>query len=176
VPQLLFGLLLAGLVIVQARVLPEITLVQVRPNLLLVTLVLWTIARGPREGALWAFATGLFLDLVTLMPLGTHAPALLAAVAAGALARGQPFRLGVLVPMLAVLGATVVHDAVLLLVERATADLPATLVRLSLLAGILNLILTPLLAVLTGRLDGWLRRLEETLGRPEPPRPARRRS
>jgi rod shape-determining protein MreD len=170
VPRFLLGLTLVVATLAQTVVLPELTLLQVRPNLVVVLILLWTIARGPREGAWWAFGTGLFLDLVTLGPLGAHAVALLGVVVAALPARTPRFRLGLVLPMLAALGATVVHDALLLLTEGARATLLPSLLQLSLLTGLLNLAIVPLVSLLIDRLQRWQLDLEETLGRPPPPR------
>jgi rod shape-determining protein MreD len=174
VPRLLFALTLAAALVLQASILPELPLSQVRPNLLLVLILLWTIARGPREGALWAFGVGLAVDLVTLAPLGAHALALLSAVLVGDTSRTSRFRLGLLLPMVAVLGATVVHDLVLLLVERASLGLVLSLAPFSLLAGLLNLVCTPLLYLWTTWLHRWLLDVETTAGRPTRSQPASR--
>jgi rod shape-determining protein MreD len=169
VPRLLFALALVAAVSLQAAILPRIALLQVHPNLLLVLILLWTHARGPRESALWAFGAGLLLDLLTLAPLGSHALALLGVVVAGAISRTPRFRLGLLLPMLTALGATFVHDALLLLVQ-GTGGLLPTLLRLSLPAGLLNLVTLPPLHLLTDWLNRWILLQEETFGRPQPPR------
>ena len=68
------------------------------------------------------------------------------------------------------LGATVVHDALLLLTEGARATLLPSLLQLSLLTGLLDLAIVPPASLLIDRLQRWQLDLEETLGRPPPPR------
>jgi rod shape-determining protein MreD len=168
VPRVLFALALILAVSLQAAILPQIALLQVRPNFILVLILLWSIARGPREGALWAFGTGIVLDLLSLAPLGAHALALIGVVGVGAVSRTPRFRLGLLLPMLSALAATFVHDTVLLLAQ-AAGNLGPSLLRLSLPASLLNLISVPLLALIVNWLQHWLQMQEETIGRPRPP-------
>jgi rod shape-determining protein MreD len=174
VPRFVLGLAIAVAALVQAAVLPDLILVQVRPNLVLVLVLLWTITRGAREGALWAFGAGLFLDLLTLAPLGVHALALLSVVGVSALARSRRFSLGLLLPMAAALAATLVHDGVLLALQGSDlATIVASLLRLSLLTGMLNLMIVPVIFFFTAWLARWVAQMEETFGRPRP-RPAGR--
>jgi rod shape-determining protein MreD len=171
VPRPLLALTIAAAALLQAAVLPDLTLLQVRPNLVLVLVLLWTIARGTREGALWAFGAGLFLDLLTLAPLGLHALALLSVAGVAALCRTPRFRLGLLLPMAAALAATVLHDAVLLVAQGGDLGrLLPSLLRLSLLTGLLDLVAVPISYLYVAWLNRWVVRLEETIGRPQPPR------
>lgn len=170
-PRPLLALTIAAAALLQAAVLPELTLLQVRPNLVLVLVVLWTIARGGREGAVWAFGAGLFLDLLTLAPLGLHALALLSAAGIAALCRTPRFRLGLLLPMAVALATTLLHDMVLLAVQGSELSrLLPSLLRLSLLTGLLNLAAVPIVHPFVAWLNRWVVRLEETIGRPQPPR------
>lgn len=175
-PRLLLALAILLAALLQAAVLPQLILLQARPNLVLVLILLWTIARGAREGALWAFGAGLFLDLITLAPLGSHALALLGVTVVGAFNRTPRFRIGLLLPMLAALGATFVHDAILLLLGGAGLSTVTTLLRLSLLTSLINLATVPVMSLLTERLHRWVALQEETLGRPQPPGASTRRS
>lgn len=163
----MLGALLVAAIFLQAAVLPRLTLVQVRPNLVLVLVLLWTTMRGGREGALWAFGAGLLLDALTLAPYGSHALALLAVVPIGVACRHSRFSLGLLLPMAGALVATLAHDGVLLVLQGESATgLVQMLSRLSLLSGLLNLALTPLLALVLLQLHHWLRRQEEAFGHP----------
>jgi rod shape-determining protein MreD len=168
-PRLLLGLAMMIAMLLQSLALPVIGPLQVRPNLVLSLLLLWTIARGGAEGALWAFGAGLLLDLLTLGTIGEHGLALIAAVLIGRIARTPRFRLGLVPPMIAALLATLGHDLVLLLIQGGAGQLPASLLRLSLLSGILTLAATPLLSLFTAWLAAWQLDNEATFGRPPPP-------
>jgi rod shape-determining protein MreD len=173
-PRLLFALAIAVAVLLQAAVLPQIAELQVRPDLALILILLWSIARGLREGAIWAAATGFALDLLTIAPLGTHVLPLLSVAAIGEANRIPRFRMGLLQPMAAAFVATLAHDLLLLLIQGAGFDAIPIMIRLSLLAGLLNFLVLPLLAILTTWLDNWVIEQQESYGRPQPPRrPAR---
>jgi rod shape-determining protein MreD len=175
-PRLILAVIVAGAILAQASLLPRLTMLAVRPNLVLVLVLLWTIARGGREGAMLAFGAGLLLDVVTLSGLGTHALALLAVVPLGVACRTSSFSLGLLLPMLAAVAATLLHDAVLLLLQGTPVTVVTqSLVRLSLLGGILNLAMLPLLSIITSWLSRWVALQEETAGRPRAMRALSRR-
>ena len=165
-PRFLLAAAIVCAALLQAAVLPQLTPLQVRPNLVLVLVLLWTVARGLREGAIWAFGAGLFLDLVKLGPLGAHALALLGVAAIGALSRLAGFQLGLLQPMLAALAPPLAPAAVLLVAGGAGSGLAGTLLRLSLLGGLFNLVTVPAVALLTDRLHRWVVHEEESFGRP----------
>lgn len=76
--ELALALLLLGLALVQAALLPRP--LGFAPNLLLLLTVCQTLLAGPVTAARWAFYGGLGLDLCAGSPLGSHALALLAAV------------------------------------------------------------------------------------------------
>jgi rod shape-determining protein MreD len=156
-------LLAALAVVIQATIWPTLP---VRPNVALVLVLLWTIARGPREGLFWAFGVGFFTDLVTVAPFGTHALALLPVVVAAAATRAPPLRLGLLLTMLGALAATLAHDAALLALQGVLGNLLPSLIRLSLLTGLLNIAAVALLQPLVTRLHDWQRRIDDTIGRP----------
>lgn len=174
-PRLCLVMLLLAAAWLQTASWPIVTRLHTQPNLLLVLIMLWTIARGAREGAVWAFGGGLLLDLVTLAPLGSHGLALLSVVGIGHLGRSPRWNIGLLPTMGTALVATLVHDTVLLILQGASLNLAPSLLRVSLLTGLLNLAATPLLSLLTTWLNGWLLEITERAGRPQPPRPANRR-
>ena len=166
-PRLLLAGLLFLAILFQSILLPEVTTLQVRPNIVLILILLWTAARGPREGALWAFGVGIAMDLIVLAPLGAHALALLGVVVVGWVGRAPRFRLQLVPPMLAALAATLIHDALLLLAQGITTGLPLILLNFSLLAGLLNLVVTPLVMLPASLLQQWLQEQEATFGRPQ---------
>jgi rod shape-determining protein MreD len=175
-PRLVLAVLMTTAAFLQVAVLPRLAMLLVRPNLVLILVVLWTAHRGGREGAMWAFGAGVLLDALTLAPLGSHALALLAVVPIGVACRRSRFSLGLLLPMVGVLVGSLVYDAVLLVLQGETlAGLGLALTRVSLLSGLLSLALAPPLALVTTRLNRWLTRQEESVGRPRATRVAGRR-
>src|SRR5262245_36513159 len=78
-----FALLLISLATVQATFVPALGVFGVFPDFVLVFLLIWSAARGVGEGLIWAFGLGIWLDLLTMDPLGTHAIALLVVAVIG---------------------------------------------------------------------------------------------
>ncbi|MGC8872991.1 MAG: rod shape-determining protein MreD [Chloroflexia bacterium] len=73
--------------LLQATAMPRLPLLGVRPDLVLVGVLAWTIVRGLHEGAIGAFVGGIAMDLLSPSWLGSHTLALLlVTVAVGALA------------------------------------------------------------------------------------------
>lgn len=73
---IVFGLFgLASLL--QSAALPAPTLAQAQPNLVLILVAGWGVARGAHQGVAWALAGGLILGLSSIAPLGSIALALI---------------------------------------------------------------------------------------------------
>ncbi|MGH2457140.1 MAG: rod shape-determining protein MreD [Candidatus Limnocylindria bacterium] len=144
--------------IVHAGLAPVIEIAGVRPNLVLVAVVLVTALLGFGPGIVWAFVAGLTANLLVQDPLGSLSLGLLlvaAAVAGGARLLG---RLTWVYPVLAGFAGSVVADVVTLGVFGLVGE-PlriATPVQLILPAAVLNAAIVGLLLyparVATGRL------------------------
>ncbi len=117
--------LLAFLVgIVHAAIAPVIVLGGVKPNLVLVAVVLVTVLIGFLPGITWAFVAGLAVNLLVGAPLGSVPLTMLivaALVAGGARVLG---RLTWIYPIVAVLVGSIVADALTLLLGQLVADAP----------------------------------------------------
>ncbi len=59
-----------GLALIQSSLGPFLTIADVRPDLVLVAVIGWTLLRGSKEGVLWAIIGGLCLDLLSSGPFG----------------------------------------------------------------------------------------------------------
>lgn len=108
--------------IVHAGLAPVIEIADVRPNLILVSVVLVTALLGFGPGILWAFAGGLTANLLVQDPLGSLPLALLlvsAMVAGGSRVLG---RLTWVYPVLAAFAGSVLADLIKLGVYRLVDD------------------------------------------------------
>lgn len=114
----LYSILLILLALLQATIVPAIPYVDVRPDLVLLLVLAWTMVRGTTEGAVGAMVGGLALDIFSPLPLGTHALALLMVIVpVGWL--GAPFYRGNLVfPIGGAFLATVLYNVLLLALSR----------------------------------------------------------
>ena len=93
----------------QASVFSRIALGAAAPQLVLLSVVAWSLVRGPMEGIFWGFAGGLFYDLATGGPVGVSALAMVAVAALAGSIGGRTFGSNPLLPMLAVFAATVLY-------------------------------------------------------------------
>lgn len=157
-PRVIFAALLALVVMAQATLLPMAGVIGIKPDLVLVLLLLWGAVRAPREGLLWAFAAGLLLDLLTLAPPGVNALALLPVVVVGWFSRTRAFQSGLFFPLLMALAASVAHDLVLVALGPLLGGgaSPLAVLRLGVLGALLNMLVMPPLYVLIQLLDRWI--------------------
>ncbi len=162
IPRGLFAVLLLLLALIQAAILPAVGTLVIKPHLVLVALLLWSMGREPREGLLWAFGAGMLLGLLTLSRLGVDALALLPVVVVGWFSRSPYFRSGLFFPMVMALAATLAHDLTLALVASLTGDYVSLLgiARLGVLGALLNMLAVPPLYAIVYLLDGWIGRIE----------------
>jgi len=146
VTRVFFGLILILTAFAQATIFPTVRVLGgMGPDLVLVLILVWSGLHGSREGMVWAFALGLLLDLLTLDPLGSNALALLPVALIGGLASRRLFHSGLIIPMLAVVAATLAHQ--LMSVSLSTlAGFHYTLlvsVKFGLLTALLNVLVVP---------------------------------
>ena len=133
--------------IVHAALAPVIVVAGVKPNLVLVVVVLITILAGFQTGITWAFVGGLTANLLVGEPLGTVPLAMLivaALTAGGARAFG---RLTWIYPVLAVFAGSIAADLMTLAFGQliGEADIGRLPVDLILAAAALNTVLAALL-------------------------------
>src|SRR5690348_9505086 len=100
-------LVLACEAALQASVLARFSFAGAAPQLVLLSVVCWSLARGPVEGMVWGFAGGLLLDLASGGPVGVSALAMVAMAGATGSFAGRLFSSNPLLPMVAVFGATI---------------------------------------------------------------------
>lgn len=145
VARFLFATTLFFTGLIQASLLPSLALLEIMPNFALVFLLIWSASYGPEEGMLWAFGLGLWLDVLTLAPLGTHSIALLVVALVGGAVRGQFFRSGAILPVVAVIGATLAFGMIRMTMQYLSGG-PVSFVaslRLAVIAAFLNALVVP---------------------------------
>lgn len=140
-----FALLLLLTALLQATFLPALGFIDMGPDFALLLLLLWSASSGIAEGMIWAFGLGLWLDLLSMQPLGTHAIPLLIVAIIGGLVGTHLLRSGFLLPMATVFGVTIAYDVTSLIVALfagKTIDAPGA-VRLMLSSSLLNVLVVP---------------------------------
>ena len=93
--------------------MPLFTLWGVKPDLTLLVVVSWGLARGVRDGAVWGIIGGIMLDFMSGAPFGGHAIAVSLASALVGLATRNLFRFGFVLPLMAAVVSTVIYDLAL---------------------------------------------------------------
>ncbi len=168
-PRVIFAVIMIVLALLQTTVVPMGRIIGITPNLVLVALFLWSALREPREGLIWAFGIGIFIDLLTLTPLGTTALGLLPVAILGWIGRSRYFQSGLIFPLLMTMVATIVHSLTVFCLSwllyfvnlapvGSTQLSLLTTLRLALLSALLNAIIVPPLYLVMQLLDRWIGR------------------
>lgn len=110
------------LALMQGPLLFALFPLDVTPNLVLVVVVLWAGYHEMREGLIWAFVTGILLDVLAFAPLGAHAFALMLVVLAIEPVRRRVFGGNHAWAFLAVFVAGLLYDALFLVISRAAGE------------------------------------------------------
>lgn len=103
------ALLLALEAVLQVSLFSRISLGGGAPQVVLLTVVCWSLAEGPREGAIWGFMGGLLYDLASGSPVGVSALAMVTVAAAAGLFGSRMFGSNPLLPMLTVFVASLAY-------------------------------------------------------------------
>ena len=140
-------LLLVGTALAQTTLSPRLAILGVQPNVVLLVVLSWSMLQGGREGMLWGFGGGVFLDLLSGAPFGTSALSLLLVGFLAGLGEASVFRTSLSFPLIVSFASSLLHDVVflaILWVMGWTVDWATSLWRLVLPAAVLNTALMPL--------------------------------
>ncbi len=99
--------LLASLV--QTTTAAQIEIKGVKPDLVLLLVVIGTLIYGSRPGVVWAFIGGIIMDIFSGGPMGSSSLALMAAVVVAGLGHRTLSRYNLLVPIGAMIAGTLVY-------------------------------------------------------------------
>jgi len=108
-------LLLIATVIIQTTAMPHLTIMGVKPDLVLLMVISWSLLRGAQEGVIWALIGGMGLDLLSGAPFGTSTVALVALSLLAGMGELSVFRTHITLPLIATLIATLAYDLFFLL-------------------------------------------------------------
>jgi rod shape-determining protein MreD len=144
----LAALLLAFEAALQASVVSRISIGAAGPQLVLLSVVAWSLARGPVEGIFWGFTGGLFYDLASGGTVGVSALSMVAVAAVAGAFGGRMFGTNPLLPMLGVFGATIAYfviESFLLATLHQPTDWLAVMADVALPTALANAILSLLI-------------------------------
>jgi len=116
----LFVALLLIVALLQATFLPQLRILGVKPELMLLSVLSWSLLRGAEEGLVWAFLGGLMLDLFSGGPLGASTLALLAVSFLSGLIEPAVAHTSFLLPLVVALGGTLLYQGLFLSVVQLT--------------------------------------------------------
>ncbi len=102
------------LALLQGALMPTIPLLGIRPDLILVLLLAWTMVRGVREGVVGAFIAGLALDVFSSYPLGSHSLVLALTVLAVGWLEAPVYRENLAFPIIGTAAATLLYNLLLM--------------------------------------------------------------
>lgn len=102
--------------LVQEGVVSQLTIGGTRPDLVLLSVIDWTLMRGVEEGMLWGFVGGIFVDLFSGLPFGTSSAGYVAVAGLVSLGEGALLRTHLLLPLIAAFAGTAVYYAVTVVV------------------------------------------------------------
>ena len=100
--------------LVQSSVLPGLGLIRVRPDLVLLCVIIWAVLRGAREALHWAFVGGLLLDLLSGAPFGSGALAMVLVAFCSSVGEIGLFRSAYFLPVLTTFWGSVLYGFVFL--------------------------------------------------------------
>jgi rod shape-determining protein MreD len=127
--------------------MPHLTIMDVKPDLVLLMVISWSLLRGTKEGVIWALIGGIGLDLLSGAPFGTSTVALVVLSLVAGLGELSVFRTRIALPLIATLIATLAYDLFfLLLLQMREASIAWTdsLVKVVLPSTLFNVLLSPL--------------------------------
>jgi rod shape-determining protein MreD len=118
----------------------------VKPDLVLLMVISWSLLRGAQEGVIWALVGGMGLDLLSGAPFGTSTvPLVIISLLAG-LGELSVFRTRIALPLIATLIATLAYDLFFLLLLYAEGRSIAwadSLIKVVLPSTLFNVLLSP---------------------------------
>ncbi len=158
--------LLAFLAVLQSAIFGHIRLLDGRPDLILLAVISWGVVGRGREAMVWGLIGGLLLDLLSGIPFGASAIALVLVAYLASLSEGRLWEAHLLMPLgVTLIGSLLYHGLTLaaLMLAGHTIDLETAAVRVLLPSTFLNLVLALPAAQLAEALRRSLSRPEVTI-------------
>ena len=131
----------------QATAMPHVTIMGVKPDLVLLMVISWSLLRGAQEGMIWALIGGIGLDLLSGAPFGTFTVILVILSLLAGLGELSVFRTHLALPLVATLIATLAYDLFFLLLlqmKGASIAWADSLIKVVLPSTLFNVSLSPL--------------------------------
>jgi rod shape-determining protein MreD len=143
-------IILVGGAILQSSLAPHLTVIGVKPSIVLPLVVAWSIIRGSVEGVTWGFVGGLALDLLSGGPVGLSAFTLLLVGFLTNLGESSLFKSSLMLPLVAVFVSSLLSDGLQVLVLQGSGwnlDWAEAMTRMAVPSAIVNAVLMPFVYV-----------------------------
>ena len=127
--------------------MPHLTIMGVKPDLMLLMVISWSLLRGAQEGMIWALIGGIGLDLLSGAPFGTFTVILVILSLLAGLGELSVFRTHLALPLVVTLIATLAYDLFFLLLLQmrgASIAWADSLIKVVLPSTLFNVSLSPL--------------------------------
>lgn len=158
------SLALVSLVLATAldtTIAPHLSLIGIRPDLVLLIVVATSIVRGGEEGIVWGILGGFLLDLYSGVPFGLSIVALAITAYLTKVGEDNLFSHVLVLPLAAAFVGTVVYDLILMAGLQAAGrpiDWGEGLLHVVVPSAFLNAILMPVVYVIVRQLHHWVHR------------------
>lgn len=111
--------LLGVLSMFQASLTGIFTIYGVKPDLVLLVILIWTMLFGSASGLIWAFVGGVWLDIFSGGPMGASSLALMGASLLGGVGHRSLSRFNFLVPVIIVISGSLLFSLIYLVILEA---------------------------------------------------------
>ena len=158
--------LLAMVAIFQSSVLPHMSIGGIRPDLMIVFVISWSLLRGVEAGLMWAFIGGIFIDLLSNAPFGLATISLLCTTFVISSVGSAAFGSNIALSLVSVLAASLLNQVFLVALLILSENPPVwndSLIRIITLSTLFNMCLLPLTLWSLGWLHHATKRQEVTL-------------
>jgi rod shape-determining protein MreD len=145
--------LMAGLAIMQSAIISYMPFLEGTPNMVLLVVVSWSLIGRSREAMILGLFGGVFLDMLSILPVGSTSISLILIAYLISLLEGGFWESNFFTPLVATLVATVMFFSLTiltLLLAGRTLDLLSSLTRIFLPSLFLNLVICLPIYHLTG--------------------------
>jgi rod shape-determining protein MreD len=130
--------------LLQATVMPHLTIWGVSPDLVVLVVASWGLLQGTTEGCLWGFIAGVSIDILSDAPFGAATISLVLVGLTAGLAKRSPLQAHFTLPALVVFLTTIVYNTVFMIVLQIAGQSIIwfdTLWRITLPSAVLNALL-----------------------------------
>lgn len=138
---------MTGTVVIQSTLIPHLSLGGIKPDIVLLVVVSWSLLRGAEEGVVWGFIGGILLDLLSGAPFGVSTIAMALVSFLTGVGEVNVFRTNIALPLATTFFATIAYNLIFLILLQAMGWPIAWIdgfIRVILPTTILNTLLMPL--------------------------------